>query len=248
MAEKRPWPLIGITCATYAEGRDWSAYDLYCDHRYALAVEAAGGHPVLLAIAHRKEVMRRYLEKIDGLIIVGGLDIDPRLYGETPRTRTTVAFRKRTDFETWLYRAGEQRKLPIFGICYGMQLINVLEGGTLYQHIYPRRGIPRVNHAGRGDGTHRVRVIPGTRLSRLLGISRATIATEHHQAVRDLAPGWIPTAIADDGIIEAIEKPEAPQILAVQWHPERTPSSAATKRLFRAFTRQCARYQREREG
>jgi putative glutamine amidotransferase len=228
-------PMIGITCeAVFADGGA-GAYDLVCDHRYAEAVKDAGGHPVLLPIAYRKVTLRRYLEGIDGLVIVGGDDVDPRLYGEEPLPTTHVIFQQRTTFETWLYRAGKERRLPIFGICYGMQLINVLEGGTLHQELPPRRNLPRIDHVGKRRHRHRVRILSATRMSASAAMSRAMVATEHHQAVRDLAPGFIPCAVADDGVIEAIENPDLPHILAVQWHPERTRASQLTRRLFRSF-------------
>src|SRR5512138_3772339 len=145
MMDRKQAPLIGITCEAVVDEGGGGAYDLVCDHRYAEAVKDAGGHPVLLPIAHRKAVLQRYLEGIDGLLIVGGDDVDPRLYGEEPRSRTRVIYPKRTAFETWLYQAGKRRGLPIFGICYGMQLINVLEGGTLHQHIHPKRDAPRTD-------------------------------------------------------------------------------------------------------
>lgn len=245
MSELRA-PLIGITCEAVSRRKDFALYDLVCDHRYGDVVSRAGGHPVLLPIAHRKALLRRYLEGIDGLVIVGGDDLHPCFYGETPRKSTRIAFPRRTLFESWLYRAGKRRRLPILGICYGMQLINVLEGGSLYQHIHPKRGGPRVDHRGRTNRAHPVRVLPGTRLARSLGTRKLVVATEHHQAVRRLAPGFEVAAVADDGIIEAIEYPYRPEIFAVQWHPERLPESAATRRLLRAFIRACIQYRRNR--
>jgi putative glutamine amidotransferase len=242
VTEKHHAPFIGITCEAISQKKDFSNYDLVCDHRYASAVKNAGGHPVLLPIAHHRAVLRRYLEGIDGLVIVGGDDVEPKLYGETPGRRTHVIFPQRTAFESWLYKAGKQRGLPILGVCYGMQLINALEGGTLYQHIPYRKKSARVDHIGRRRAEHEVHFIPGTRLKRIVGVRQALVATEHHQAVRDLAPGFIQAAVANDGIIEAIENPSSPQVLAVQWHPERLPNSSATRKLFRAFMQACAAY------
>ncbi|MGH7965068.1 MAG: gamma-glutamyl-gamma-aminobutyrate hydrolase family protein [Candidatus Binatia bacterium] len=248
MSEKRPAPLIGITCEAVSKRRDFSAYDLVCDHRYATAVKDAGGHPVLLPIAHQRAVLHRYLEGIDGLVIVGGDDVDPKLYGEPPERSTRIIFSKRTAFESWLYKAGKRRELPILGICYGMQLINALEGGTLHQHLPDKREGGQVDHhKSRKRTQHTVRLLPGTRLQQIFRVRHAVVASQHHQAVRDLASGFVPAAVADDGIIEAIEHASFPQILAVQWHPERLPQSVVTRRLFRAFVRTCARYRERRE-
>jgi len=229
-------PLIGITCeAVSHEGKTYKSYDLVCDNRYAEAIKDAGGHPVLLPIAFRKATLRRYLEGIDGLVIVGGDDVDPKLYGEDPGPKTNVIYSRRTMFETWLYHAGKQRHLPILGICYGMQLINVLEGGSLHQDIVSRPNMPKVDHRGKRRSSHGIRIIPSTQLAERTQMTHALIATEHHQAVRDLAPGFIPSAVAADGIIEAIENPDLPQVLAVQWHPERRRTSKLTRKLFKTL-------------
>jgi putative glutamine amidotransferase len=248
MARRRHAPLIGISCETIAKRKGYADYDLVCDHRYAMAIENGGGHPVLLTLAHKKLALKRYLEGIDGLLIVGGDDVDPSLYGEEPRAKTHVIYHRRTAFETWLYQAGKRRRLPIFGICYGMQLINVLEGGTLYQHLHPKRKGPRIDHRGRRRRRHNVQLMPGTRLAEIIGSRDVTVISEHHQAIRYLAPGFIPSCVADDGIIEGIENPERPEILAVQWHPERMPYSRVSRELFKDFVESCADYRRSHGG
>lgn len=232
-------PLIGITCEAVDKGRDFAQYDLLCDHRYAEVVRNAGGHPVLLPIAHHKKSLQRYLEGIDGLVIVGGDDVDPRLFGQEPGPQTTVAFPRRTSFETWLYQAGLRRRLPVMAICYGMQLLNVLEGGTLVQDLPIPRRKRALDHRGERAKAHTVRVIEGTRLHALLGVTRAVVTSQHHQAVDRLAPEFIATAVSADGTIEAIEHPDRPEIIAVQWHPERRLHSRITQRLFAAFMRAC---------
>jgi putative glutamine amidotransferase len=242
MSKRRQAPLIGITCEVLVREKDFSDYDLLCDHRYAQAVKNAGGHPVLLPIAHRKSVLNRYLEGVDGLVIVGGDDVDPGLYGEAARKKTRTVFPHRITFESWLYQSGKRRGLPILAICYGMQLVNVLEGGTLYQHIYPKRRGPRIPHGRKKPLKHKVKILPGTRLRKILGVWQARVSSQHHQAVRQLAPGFTVSAVSEDGIIEAIEHPDRPELLAVQWHPEHLFKSRITNKLFEAFLRNCRKY------
>ena len=246
MSRRGAIPLIGITCEAAAVRGEWDAYELHCDHRYALAVKNAGGYPILLPITKRPDVMNRYLDEIDGLVIVGGDDVDPRLYGEEPSRHTRVMFKDRIAFETWLYRESRKKRLPLFAICYGMQLVNVLEGGTLRQHIRPKTHARVVHRRGR-DHVHQVHIVKGSGLHRTLRMDQAHVATEHHQAVKVLGRGFSASAVADDGIIEAMERDETPEILAVQWHPERSPQTAVSQRLFTAFVRRCRRYRAAKE-
>jgi putative glutamine amidotransferase len=228
--------VIGITCEALPKRGEGGEYALYCDARYARAVRQAGGHPVLLPITDSRSELRRTLDELDGLVIVGGDDLDPRMYGEARSPRTRLVLSQRTAFEKALYGSGHGRRLPVFGICYGMQLVNVLEGGSLLQHI----------EGHRGRRPHRVTVAPRTALSKALGSRRIEVTTSHHQAVGRLGGGFRAAALADDGIIEAIENARRPEILAVQWHPERRPGSLHTRRLFRHFIRTCVAYRARR--
>lgn len=232
-------PIIGVTCDVRIPRAGARAYDLICDHRYVEAVKRAGGFPLLLPIADSPEAVRRSLDAVDGLIIIGGADVDPALYGERPRAGTGTIFEPRLRFERRLYRAAAARGLPIFGICYGMQLINVLEGGTLHQDIQRDAGSTR-DHRDRRRPLHSVILERGSRLRRILGVDSARTHSHHHQAVRDLAPGFRVAATAPDRVIEAIES-DSDRILAVQWHPERTLDSPVTRRLFRHFVERCRR-------
>jgi len=228
-------PFIGITCDVNVPRGRREAWELHLDHRYAEAIKDAGGYPILLPISRRPAVIRRYLEALAGVVIVGGDDVDPRLYGEAPKSGTRAVFGPRLDFEKRLYRLARRQGLPILGICYGMQLVNVLEGGTLFQDIR-RDARSRRNHGSRRRPLHEVRLEPGSRLRHIIGRPAITVHSEHHQAVSRLAPGFRPVALAPDGIVEAIEG-EDESILAVQWHPERTLRSPASRKLFRAFVR-----------
>jgi putative glutamine amidotransferase len=238
-------PFIGITCDVRVPRGRPEAHELLIDHRYAEALKRAGGYPVLLPIARRAQIIHSYLERVDGIIIVGGDDVDPRLYGEKPRPGTGLVFRPRLEFERRLYRIARKQDLPIMGICYGMQLINVLEGGALFQDIRRDAG-SRKNHRNRRRPWNRVRLVTRSRLGRILKRESIVVHCDHHQAVSRVAPGFQPAAFAADGIIEAIEC-EDDAVIAVQWHPERMLRSEPTRKLFAAFVA-VARARRKTRG
>jgi putative glutamine amidotransferase len=238
-------PFIGVTCDVRVPRGRPEAYELLLDHRYAEALKRAGGYPVLLPVARKPEIIRSYLDKVDGIIIVGGDDVNPRLYGEKPKTKAPVVFQPRLEFERRLYHNARRIGLPIMGICYGMQLINVLEGGALFQDIRRDAGSKR-NHRNRRQPLNRIRIVNRSRLARILRRESLAVHCEHHQAVSRVAPGFQPAAFASDGIIEAIEC-EDDAVFAVQWHPERMLRSESTHRLFAAFVA-AARARRGRSG
>ncbi len=215
MDRKRKAPLIGITPDS-DEVHDKRAYFVY--RSYADAVEKYGGIPVLLTYTSG---VKELADWMDGLVITGGnFDIPPAMYGEEPLARLRE-MPERTAFESALYLESLKRRLPVLGICGGCQLINVVAGGSLYQDIAhqsrPRGGHP-VDHA---RGTHRIAVGPHTTLAQVLKRTRALTNTSHHQAVKDAGRGVVVSAHASDGVPEAIELNEFPNVLGVQWHPER---------------------------
>ncbi|MBN1688048.1 MAG: gamma-glutamyl-gamma-aminobutyrate hydrolase family protein [Candidatus Omnitrophica bacterium] len=235
---KKREPFIGITCdIQHYKRMKPPYYELVCDYRYPQAVKQAGGYPILLPMAFGEKIIHRYLDQMDGIIIVGGDDVDPKLYGEKKKRGTGTVPKPRIKFECKLYEEAKRRKLPVMGICYGMQLINVLEGGSLFQDIR-RDARSRLNHRNKKNPHIPVTIDPTSRLGKIIGKRRIIAHCEHHQAVSTVAPSFKPVAFASDNIIEAIES-RSKKILAIQWHPERLFRAPSTRRLFRAFVMMC---------
>ncbi|HMC77539.1 MAG TPA: gamma-glutamyl-gamma-aminobutyrate hydrolase family protein [Vicinamibacterales bacterium] len=189
---------------------------------YVESVKRAGGEPLLL---NPREDPGRALDRIDALLLTGGLDVDPVLYGE-PAHPTTEADHERDAFEIPLSRAAVARDLPIFAICRGVQVLNVAAGGTLVQDI-PSSVTTDLSHSidvPKDHLAHAVKVTPGTRLSASLGaaapLDACPVNSRHHQAVGRVASSFVVSAVSEDGVVEAIERPESTFCLGVQWHPE----------------------------
>ena len=225
-------PLIGITSyLERAQQGPWDQRYAMLPEQYLVAVERAGGIPVLLPPQPADPaIVARVLGAVDGLVLSGGADVDPALYGAERDPRTQAA---RTDRDAWeraLVLAAIDRDLPVLAICRGVQLLNASLGGTLIQHV------PDVTDADHGDqpGAYadtEVAVVSGSRVGALLG-DRVAVHCHHHQALRDVAPGLVVSARAADGIVEAVEQPERRFVLGVQWHPEQNPDDI---RLFEAL-------------
>jgi putative glutamine amidotransferase len=220
MADGVSSPLIGISA--YCEQARWGVWDsqaMVLPRRYADRVSAAGGIPVLLPPVPD---VADALAQLDGLMLSGGGDIDPARYGAEPAPETASVREERDTAEFELFAAALSLRLPVLGICRGMQVINVARGGSLHQHL------PAVvGHDGHAPvpgafGAHAVRVAAGSRLAGILGRDAADVPTHHHQAVDRLGQGLTATAWTEDGIVEAVEldAAESPFVLAVQWHPE----------------------------
>lgn len=223
-------PLIGITGDI--EERDGKTY-IYIDLRYGKLVEDVGGIPVLL---HPTRSLKEIVSKIDGLILSGGEDIHPRFYREEPKYPMTLSPDLRTEFEISLLREAMKSKVPILGICHGMQLINVAFGGTLYQDL-PGQTEDVINHR-LGEKRHPVSIIEDSLLFDALGKKEMDVTSTHHQAVKDLGMSLKVSATAHDSIIEAFEMPEYPFLIGVQWHPEKEPDEESRK-LFASFIAAC---------
>jgi putative glutamine amidotransferase len=187
---------------------------------YVDAVLAAGGLPILLP--HAKDAAAAYLALIDGLVVPGGaFDVPPELYGEARREVCGPTRPERTAFERDLLEAALAARLPVLGVCGGMQLVNVVRGGTLHQDLPADAGIAGHEQPPPKDvPSHDVAVATGTLLADLVGAGALPVNSTHHQAVRDPGAGVLVSARAPDGVIEAIELPDLPFALGVQWHPE----------------------------
>ncbi len=215
---------------------------IYClKSSYAQAISRAGGAPLLSAGGDPEE----YARLADGIIFTGGIDIEPIRYGQKTLTETVVFDRNLDEMEIRLYQAFASRKKPIFGICRGIQTINVAAGGTLWQDITVQLNSPDDHRTEklREKNAHWVQTTPGSLIGKLIG-DRAPTNSYHHQAVRDCAPGFQATARTADGVIEAIEHRTLP-IFAVQWHPERMIGDERgdlpdMSSLFRHFVSICA--------
>jgi putative glutamine amidotransferase len=189
---------------------------------YVRSVEQAGAVPVALP-AIRAEDAATLLDRLDGLLLSGGVDVDPVLFGQAPHAKLGPVSRHRDDFELALTRAALRRDLPILAICRGHQVLNVATGGTLIQDIASLVKGANV-HDARGPRwrrAHRVEVAPRSLLRKILGRDTILVNSFHHQAVERLGEGLVASARSpEDGIVEGLEMPARRFVVAVQWHPE----------------------------
>ena len=182
---------------------------------YPKVLEKAGALPVQLTRnTDATEVVRR----LDGLVMTGGADPDPELYGEKPHPQLGPIERGRDDWELALIRAALEARLPMLCVCRGAQLLNIALGGSLVQHLEDADAHQRVDHP-RSDRCHTVRVSPGSKAEEIYGGDVPTNSL-HHQAVGRPGEGVVVTGTAEDGVVEAFELSGRPEVFAVQWHPE----------------------------
>ncbi len=232
-------PLIGITTTVrtvVATGH--TSYATYAPN--ITAVEQAGGLPILIPVGLNSETLRAIYERLDGVLLPGGGDIDPVNYGEERHPLTSHIDVLRDETEIAVARWAVADDLPLFGICRGHQLINVALGGTLIQDIPSEVGETLTHDtsdkAPRGTRPHSVEINPSSQLSQIIGLTHVEVNSIHHQAVEKPASDLCVTAYAADGVIEAAEIPGKRFALTVQWHPEDLVSDdPAMRRLFSAF-------------
>lgn len=199
---------------------------------YARAVEMAGAEPVPISPGDP-----RPLDGLDGLLISGGTDVNPARYAQTPGGAEGPFDDERDTLETLLLREALDRDMAVLAICRGMQLFNVVHGGTLIQHLHNAKEHV-VRSPDPGERVHDVHVFPGTKLAEIVGDGEIPVNSRHHQAVASLGTGLRVSAVSPDGLVEALEAPEKRFAIAVQWHPEdQIASDPAQRRLFEALIR-----------
>lgn len=220
-------PLIGVSTYLEAEARwgMWKLESALLPAGYPRLVQRAGGLAAMLP-PDAPEHAAATVARLDGLVIAGGPDVEPVHYGAEPEARTGPPNRARDAWELALIEAALAARLPLLGICRGMQLLNVALGGTLVQHIDGHAEVPGV------FGRHPVKPVPGTLYGEAVP-EEASVPTFHHQSVDRLGRGLVPSAHAADGTVEAVELPPSQGwVLGVQWHPE----MADDLRVMRALT------------
>jgi putative glutamine amidotransferase len=211
-------PVIGICSAT--ESARWAAWEVVVNlspRNYSLSVNRAGGMALILppddVLAEGPDEV---LDMLDGLILAGGSDIDPAAYGAQPHPETGTTWPERDRFELGLGTRALERDMPVLGVCRGMEMLNVIQGGTLNQHL----GLELHRHTPGVFTDHRVQLEAGSLAARVVGAETTEVKSAHHQGVEELGEGVVVTGHADDGVVEAIELPDRSFAVGVLWHPE----------------------------
>jgi putative glutamine amidotransferase len=231
-------PLIGITTSRIYNRYGFS--QIAVTEAYVKAVSRAGATPLLIPLGLPDASYPALLEHLDGILFTGGGDVQPERYGGQPHPLVNEMDPDRDRVEISLLHDSLQNGKPFLGICRGLQLINVAMGGSLYEDLQLQH--PQAHRhqyfpeKPRSYPAHEVQIEPESRLAGILGATQTDVNSLHHQGIRQLAAGLLATAYAPDGIIEALELPDYPFGLAVQWHPEWMQESGPMQALFNAFS------------
>ena len=229
-------PLIGVSTSITVGANPERAY---VNSAYLHAVQQAGGVPVLLPPQLSSASMRRLADDLQGLLLTGGGDMDPALFGETPHATLYDVAPSRDTLETSVLHVALGRGLPVLAVCRGVQVLNVALGGSLHQDVGtdPGTQMPHSQKEPRDQPTHKVKLTPGCRLATTLGADELEVNSMHHQAIKRLGRGLTAVAWAPDQIVEGAEIGDPSRfVLGVQWHPEELVGhSEPARRLFAAL-------------
>ncbi len=209
---------------------------------YLKGIELAGGAPVVLPVTQDKEVLEAILARCSGVLLTGGHDVDPALYGQETLPECGELSPARDGLENWLIGWALERDMPVLAICRGIQMLNVHLGGTLYQDLPTQRpgGVEHSQQPPYETLVHTVKVEEGSFLAGLIGSGTLQVNSLHHQAVDQVAPGLVVEALSEDAVVEAVHLPGKKFVLGVQWHPEYCCTfQKEAGDIFRAFIRAC---------
>ncbi len=229
-------PTIGINCS-WIENRT-RVPALMIRMNYLTSVIKVGGTPLLVPVVDDPALLESYLDRIAGLLLIGGRDISPARYGASAHPLTVPLPAMREEFDLRLVRTALDRGLPVMAICLGCQLLNIALGGTLHQDIasaFPESPLQHTKRIGVSLTSHYVRIVKGTQLFRIIGREKIETNSSHHQSINQLGDGLVASAFAEDGIIEAVESTRYPFALGVQWHPEYLADQEDHPKLFKAL-------------
>ena len=241
---RRQGPFIGIPASfkNRPVDPDHTQRYFFLNQPYVTAIHEAGGVPIILPVGLEARFPNRVFGILDGLLLGGGGDINPALYGDLPHERLGNVDPRKDSTEIDLFNLAFDQNMPILGICRGAQLINVALDGTLYQDITSQVRMA-MNHSPnfpRNEPCHTVEIEPGTRLHKIIGETTIQVNSSHHQAIKLHGKGLIVNARASDGIIEGIEHPGKKFVIGVQWHPELYwRNDKLMARLFKEFVDAC---------
>lgn len=218
---------------------DNSPFRIYMKSKYVICLLRAGARVKWIDLEDR-EKMRSQLAKCQGLLLPGGGDLQPHLYGQSPTEKCGKPDLKRDAGEWAILDAFLPTDKPILGICRGAQLMNVYCGGTLHQDIVDISISKHSDYNNRAGFTHKVNLTPGTKLQAILGVDACNVNSMHHQAADRIAESLVVSAVSKDGIVEGLEKRDHPFFLGVQWHPEHmSAKSQQQQKIFEAFVAAC---------
>jgi putative glutamine amidotransferase len=235
-------PRIGITMRI-----ELATERFYLSRYYSEAIEAAGGVPIHISLIPKQDYLDAVVENLDGILLPGSnSDVDPLRYGQEPLCGLGAVHSIKDETDLLVIAAAERKGIPILGICFGMQVLNVARGGTLIQDLAAQRpeAIKHDQGAPRDRPSHTVSLLEGSLIASLAESSELLVNSHHHQAVENTGMNLVATAWSTDGIVEALEDPRSDRfVAAVQWHPELGwKEDAFSQKLFKHFVAQAARY------